>query len=101
MASKKLTGQFAIADGTTPTAGPIVSNNNRGFYVSFPTTNTATSAYMGDNNDAASSDVATTDLFIMEEGTEYFISPNFVDNLSDLWFVSSTTDVATFCYRVA
>jgi hypothetical protein len=101
MASKKLTQTVVIADGTTPTAGPSMANSGYGFYVSLPKTNTATSAFVGDNNFAASSDVSSSDLYIIEEGVEYYFSPKFYKSSSDLWLVSSTTDAATFCFRVA
>ncbi len=92
--AKRLSGQVVVATAGTKVQGPDVANIGAGFYVEFPTSNTGTYGYLGANGATTSSDVPSTDLYMLEEGKVLFFQSlekgGYIENLNELWF-----DVAT------
>lgn len=88
------TGQIVAATAGTFVQGPN-ENSVTGFLVTFPTTNTGAYGYINRNGAAASSDVPSSDAYIIEEGKTVVINPN--ENLNTLWFTgASNGDLLTW-----
>ena len=103
MTDRKLTGQIAPGAANTAVRGTDTANNENGFFIYFPNTaggNTSAYGWYGNNADAASSDVATSDLAIIEGGQLRYIGPTFAKNLNEVWFAAPSSD-DFFCWQVA
>lgn len=89
------TGQIVAATAGTYVQGPAIKEE-RGFVVSFPTTNTGAYGYIIDDSAlAASTDAASTNGFILEEGKMIVVPPYKL--LSDYWFTgASNGDLLTY-----
>jgi len=94
--AKILSGQISLTAGVA-VAGADTGNISSGFYITFPAKNTSTYCWVGNANDAASSDVSTSDLFYLKDDGTLFFEQGRLANLNELWFVGSsdaTTDGA-------
>jgi hypothetical protein len=88
--AKILSGQVVLSVEGTPTQGPDVGHISSGVYITFPTINTGTYCYVGNNAYATSSDVATTDLYVLGDGGTLYFAEGRVRNLNEFWFIPST-----------
>lgn len=87
-------GQIVAATAGTYVQGPAVSEE-RGFLVTFPTTNTGTYGYIVESSASAATDIASTDGYILEEGKVIVLPPYKL--LSDYWFTgASNGDLFTY-----
>lgn len=88
-------GQIVASTAGTFVRGPALKEE-RGFMVTFPTTNTGTyGLIIDDPNLAASTDAASTDAYILEEGKQFVVPP--YKPLSDYWFTgASNGDIFTY-----
>lgn len=81
------TGQIVAATAGTYVQGPA-AKEERGFLVTFPTTNTGAYGYIVESSASAASDIASTDGYILEEGKVIVLPPYKL--LSDYWFTGAS-----------
>lgn len=93
--AKILSGQVALDPGVA-VAGTDTGNINSGFYIWFPSSNTSTFVWVGNNNKTTSSDVSTTDLFKLKEDTLLYFEYGRIENMNELWFLAATDATTDF-----
>lgn len=91
--AKRLSGQISLTAGVA-VAGADIENISNGFYVTFPAKNTSTYCWIGNGNDASSSDVSSSDLFYLKDDGMLYFEQGRIGNLNELW-VMGATDAST------
>jgi hypothetical protein len=92
--SKILSGRLQVGEPGTVTQGPDIGNISSGLYITWPTLNTGTHCWLGNSAALVSTDVSTTDLYVLEDGKMLYFEQGRITNLNEMWFVSGT-DSAT------
>ena len=90
MSTKILSGRLAVGVAGTATQGPDTGNISSGFYVTFPKLNTGTYVFLGNPGTATTTDVSSTDLFVLEEGSTLYFEEGRIENMNELWFVAGS-----------
>ena len=94
MTDRVLTGRITFAAANTAVRGDDTAYNERGFQITFPSSdagNTSKYGYFGNDGSATSSDVTLTELSILESGNRVLIPKN-ISNLNELWFAAPSSD---------